>query len=166
MSREALPITNTQFAEAIKDLPIENIYAKAYEINNSIAHLTQSNQTLQEYSDSIKNDTSLDEWTRRNGDRDCLEAIEENEVVIKRQRDRVGLLKAEVERRGARWHEADPQASGPTVNGHVTNGDSTSTAGANMSNAEPSRPNDGEARRGTTARSGTNTTDDEDGLYL
>lgn len=170
MSHEALPITNAQFAEAIEDLPIENIYAKAYEINNSIAHLTQSNQTLQDYSDSVKNDISLDERTRRDGDKDCLEAIKENKVVIERQRDRVSLLKAEVERRGARWHEADPRASEPSTNGHVTNSDETSITDVDTSTIHSDtgtdRLNGHESRQNTTVRSGADTAGDEDGLYL
>lgn len=108
MSSETRPISPRSFAQAIEDLPLENIYGKAYEINNSIAHLRQSNKVLQEYSDSIKDDTSLDASVRTSGDKDCLEAIQENEVVIDRQRERVRLLKAEVERRGQLWHEADP----------------------------------------------------------
>lgn len=117
MSSEARPISPRSFAQAIEDLPLENIYGKAYEINNSIAHLQQSNKVLQEYSDSIKEDTSLDASVRANGDKDCLDAIQENEVVIERQRDRVRLLKAEIERRGQLWHEADPDKAEGTTNG-------------------------------------------------
>lgn len=71
-------------------------------------HLQKSNKVLQEYSDSIKEHASLDASLRAEGDRDCIEAIRENEVVIGRQKDRVRLLKGEVERRGQRWHEVDP----------------------------------------------------------
>lgn len=110
MSSETRPISPHSFAQAIEDLPLENIYGKAYEINNSIAHLQQSNKVLQEYSDSIKEDASLDPGVRAEGDKDCLDAIRENEVVIGRQRDRVRLLKAEVERRGQLWHEVDPDS--------------------------------------------------------
>lgn len=110
MSSETRPISPHSFAQAIEDLPLENIYGKAYEINNSIAHLQQSNKVLQEYSDSIKEDASLDAGVRAEGDKDCLDAIRENEVVIGRQRDRVRLLKAEVERRGQLWHEVDPDS--------------------------------------------------------
>jgi hypothetical protein len=106
MSSEARPITAAAFASALTDLPVENLYAKAFELNNSIAHLEHSNTQLKEYSDSIKNDSSLAEDVRREGDRDCEDAIKENDVVIARQRERIGLLKAEVERRGGRWHEA------------------------------------------------------------
>lgn len=107
MSAESQPITPAQFALAIQDLPVENLYAKAHELNNSIVHLSHSNTLLKEYSDSITQDTSLDAQTRASGDKDCLEAIAENEIVIERQRERIRLLKDEVERRGQVWHEGD-----------------------------------------------------------
>ena len=107
MSSGARPISSAEFALALEGLPMENIYSKASEIANSISHLERSNRTLQDYSDSIRSDTSIEGATREEGDRECLEAIKENEIVIQRQRDRVTLLKAEVERRGGRWHEGD-----------------------------------------------------------
>lgn len=118
MSSEARPITADAFATAVADLPVENLYAKAFELNNSISHLEQSNTHLKEYSDSIKNDTSLAVDVRREGDRDCEEAIRENDVVIERQRERIALLRREVERRGGRWHEAGVE-EGEEVNGYV-----------------------------------------------
>lgn len=119
MSSEARPITAAAFASALTDLPVENLYAKAFELSNSIAHLEHSNTQLKEYSDSIKNDASLAEDVRREGDRDCEDAIRENDVVIARQRERIGLLKAEVERRGGRWHEAGGAEEGQVANGHA-----------------------------------------------
>lgn len=121
---------------------MENIYGKAYEINNSIAHLQQSNKVLQEYSDSIKADDSLDASVRVNGDKDCLDAIQENEVVIERQRERVRLLKTEVERRGQLWHEADPDE--PASQASTSNG-----AGSNVQAQQQSsgRLTDDELRR-------------------
>ena len=108
MSAEARPISSAQFALAIQDLPVENLYAKAQEIENSISHLSRSNRQLQEYSDSIRNDTTISGETREEvGDKECLEAIAENEKVIERQRERVDLLKAEAERRGRSWHGAE-----------------------------------------------------------
>jgi hypothetical protein len=96
MSHEARPISPTRFASALEDLPLANLYSKALEIRNSIAHLQRSNEELQEYSDS-----------QPGGDEDCLEAVRENEIVIGRMKERVELVKREVERRGGRWHEAD-----------------------------------------------------------
>ena len=107
MSSESQPISADRFALAIHDLPVENIYSKAQEIANSISHLERSNKTLQDYVDSIRSDTSLPPATRQEGDKDCSEAIQENQIVIERQKERIELLKREVERRGGKWHEAD-----------------------------------------------------------
>jgi hypothetical protein len=101
MSHEARPISPARFASALEDLPLANLYSKALEIRNSIAHLQRSNGELQEYSDS-----------QASGDADCLEAVRENEIVIERMKERVELVKREVERRGGRWHEADVEADG------------------------------------------------------
>ena len=114
MSSESYPISASRFALAIHDLPAENLYSKAQELENSIAHLERSNRTLQEYIDSIRSDSSLPEATRREGDNDCSEAIQENETVIERQKERIELLKREVERRGGMWHGED---SSEKVNG-------------------------------------------------
>ena len=133
MSAETRPISPASFAKALEDLPIENIYSKVHEINNSIAHLKNSNKLLQEYSDSTKNDESLDAETRADGDKDSLDAIRENTVVVERQQDRVRLLKAEVERRGQRWHEIDPDESKHAINGNSevpANGDDNGNAGS------------------------------------
>jgi len=140
MSAEATPISAAQFALAIQDLPVENIYSKAHEIRNSISHLERSNQQLQAYIDSIKTDTSLPEDTRQEGDKDCSDAIHENAIVINRQKERMDLLKQEVERRGGRWHEAD---NGGEVNGSseelAPNGEAQATsrgAGGRLTNDE------------------------------
>jgi hypothetical protein len=104
MSSTTQPISPAQFRPAITDLPLENLFAKASEITNSITHLERSNAQLQTYSDSIRSDTTIDGGLREEvGDRECLEAIRENEVVIGRSRERLGLLREEVQRRGARW---------------------------------------------------------------
>lgn len=95
MSSEARPISPTQFATAVTDLPVENLYAKVVEIRNSVAHLERSNKELREYSDSVA------------GDADCLAAVRENEEVIGRMDDRIELVRKEVERRGQKWHEGE-----------------------------------------------------------
>jgi hypothetical protein len=110
MSHETRPISPARFASALEDLPLANLYSKAFEIRNSIAHLQRSNEELQAYSDS-----------QPGGDADCLEAVSENEAVIERMRERVGLVKREVERRGGTWHEADVEVDG--VNGEKGDGD-------------------------------------------
>ena len=119
MSHEARPISPARFASALEDLPLANLYSKALEIRNSIAHLQRSNGELQEYSDS-----------QPSGDADCLEAVRENEIVIERMKERVELVKKEVERRGGRWHEADVEVdrlngksdSGVVENGYINGG--------------------------------------------
>jgi hypothetical protein len=50
-----------------------------------------------------------------------LENIGENEIVIERMRERVGLVKREVEKRGGRWHEAGAEVDG--VNGEEGDGE-------------------------------------------
>ena len=107
MSREARPISPARFASALEDLPLANLYSKVFEIRNSIAHLQRSNEEMQAYSDS-----------QPGGDTDCLEALRENESVIQRMRERVGLVRREVENRGGRWHEADIEVDG--VDGEKT----------------------------------------------
>lgn len=161
MSAETRPISPNTFAQAIEDLPVENLYSKAFEINNSIAHLVKSNQSLQEYSDSIKNDTNLSPEVRAEGDKDCLEAIEENQIVITRQRERVQLLKAEVERRGQRWHEADPEEVKPT-NG--TTAQPAESDGRSIPSQTPSRLNDEELRQQLEARLADQS--DDEGMHL
>ncbi|KAJ9653527.1 hypothetical protein H2198_007309 [Neophaeococcomyces mojaviensis] len=168
MSAEARPISASEFAQTIEDLPVENLYSKAFEINNSIAHLRHSNKSLQEYSDSIRNDTTLDPNTRADGDKDCLDAIKENEVVIERQLERIGLLKAEVERRGGKWHEADPNSKQETPNGNdeasteIGQASSSTTAGSAQT---PARWTDDELRRQLEARMAEGTDEDE-GMHL
>jgi len=165
MSTETRPISPNSFATAIEDLPVENLYTKAVEINNSVAHLERSNRALQEYSDSLKNDESLDAETRQYGDKDCIEAIKENEVVIERQQERVRLLKAEVERRGQRWHEAEPKEKG-TSNGNEepARGSDNGTAAATDTPA-PTRLTDEELRRQIEERLAQDGGEDE-GMHL
>jgi len=166
MTSETRPISPNSFATAIEDLPVETLYSKAVEINNSVAHLGRSNWMLQEYSDSIKNDQSLDAETRQHGDKDCLEAIRENEVVIERQQERVRLLKAEVERRGQRWHEAEPKERG------TSNGSTDQTASAGSRDVPVPRIQtsthltDAELRRQIRARLREGDNDDAEGMHL
>jgi len=138
MSAEALPITASQFAMAIQDLPVENLYSKAHELTNSITHLEGSNKQLQEYSDSMRDDTSLPESTRHEGDKDCLEAIQENLAVIARQKERIALLRSEVERRGGRWHEG----AGEETNGHdaAESAEQAASTTATATNGAPAAP--------------------------
>ncbi|KAL3428020.1 secondary alcohol dehydrogenase [Phlyctema vagabunda] len=93
MSNDSNPISPARFAEALKDLPISTLHLKAAELRNSIAHLDYSNEQLVPFTQGSEPDP------------DCVEAIEENEVVIKRMLERIDLLKKEVEDRGVSWTE-------------------------------------------------------------
>jgi hypothetical protein len=156
MSSETRPISSSQFALAIHDLPLDTLYSKAAEIQNSIAHLQRSNKQLQEYSDSINNDQSLaGEVKEQVGDRECLEAIRENEVVINRQKERVGLLREEVEARGEIWH----MVSGDGIGGSALNG----AGGPGGAGPRP-RLTDDELRRQMAERMGDD--EDDEGIHL
>jgi predicted RNase H-like nuclease (RuvC/YqgF family) len=159
MSSESQPISAERFAFAIKDLPAENLYAKAQELENSIAHLERSNKTLQEYIDSIRSDTSLSESTRQEGDKDCSDAIQENQVVIERQKERIDLLKREVERRGAKWHEGDTNGTVNGSSGEVATNGSTAETERNAGG----RLTDEELRRQMMDRLGNDEDGDEEG---
>ncbi|KAB8199508.1 hypothetical protein BDV34DRAFT_231156 [Aspergillus parasiticus] len=122
MSAESLPITLAAFAEAIKELPLSSVYAKASELSNSIAHLRRSNQELRAFMNESC-DTEAEQ-------RELEIYITENEEVIRSMHERNLLLKSEIEGRGQQWIEmgdtasdarADenqqPSASEPATNG-------------------------------------------------
>ncbi|KAL2433291.1 hypothetical protein ABEF95_004887 [Exophiala dermatitidis] len=161
MSSESQPISAERFALAIQDLPVENLYSKAKEISNSVSHLERSNQQLQEYIDSIRTDSTLPESTRQEGDKDCAEAIQENNIVIERQKERIDLLKREVERRGGRWHEADEvkETNGSSVQA------TTEEAAPEARRSTGGTLTDEELRRQMMERLGEGD-DDEDGMHL
>jgi hypothetical protein len=92
MSASAVPINPAAFAEALTSLPLGSLYAKGAEIQNSIAHLQRSNEELQQF---IRETPG--------GDKDCEDAVKENEVVIERMAERITLLKTEIEGRGQTW---------------------------------------------------------------
>ncbi|KAH0538639.1 hypothetical protein FGG08_004776 [Glutinoglossum americanum] len=85
------PITLTAFIAALPPLPLSTLRLKAHELQSNIAHLTSSNVQLEPYADA--------------GDEVCREAIVENRDVIGRMEERLGAVRAEVERRGCRWEE-------------------------------------------------------------
>ncbi|MCJ1358316.1 MAG: hypothetical protein MMC33_008315 [Icmadophila ericetorum] len=89
MASYSTPISAARFATALPALPLSSLHAKGAEIRNSIAHLQASNEQLKEFMDQ--------------GDRECKEVITENEEVVRRMQERLGLLKVEVERRGHVW---------------------------------------------------------------
>ncbi|KAL8714281.1 MAG: hypothetical protein Q9225_006611 [Loekoesia sp. 1 TL-2023] len=105
MSASAAPIPLDRFAQAITELPLGNLHAKAAELRNSIAHLSSSNEQLQEYAND--------------GDQDCADAIRENNEVIDRMEIRIKLLRDEVENRGFRWGEDEPAIENGKADDHA-----------------------------------------------
>ena len=157
MSHEARPISPISFARALEELPISNLYSKAFEINNSIAHLERSNEELQAYSD-----------TQPSGDSDCLEAIRENVVVIVRMMERIEMVKNEVEKRGGRWHEAGADGEGAKENGvnGAVDGDGEHEEEVVQDAGRPQlggRLDDEELQRQLAERMGE---DEEEGMHL
>ncbi|KAF8253462.1 hypothetical protein K440DRAFT_519269, partial [Wilcoxina mikolae CBS 423.85] len=72
------------FQLAIADLELEQLHAESARLHNSIYHLERSNIALEEFKD----------------DGDCRIAIGENITTIERQRARIEMIRAEVEKRG------------------------------------------------------------------
>jgi hypothetical protein len=99
MSTESLPITPEAFAEAIKELPLAVLYSKVSELTNSIAHLHRSNSELRIYL-AETNDSEEDK-------QEIQRYVDENEGVAVSMKDRIGLLKTEVENRGQPWIELE-----------------------------------------------------------
>ncbi|CAK1355666.1 hypothetical protein CB0940_00633 [Cercospora beticola] len=154
MSSSSTPISPEMFAIAIKDLPVDTLYAKAAELLNSMQHLRDSNAQMAEFADS--------------GDEVCKEAISENDVVISRMQERIELCKAEVEGRGMRWtghvQAAEEKENGEAVNGTLTNGHAEQDESAVPETRVPSgRLTDEELRRQLEAQMGD---DGEDGVHL
>ncbi|EPE09169.1 secondary alcohol dehydrogenase [Ophiostoma piceae UAMH 11346] len=112
MSTEALPISPGRFAEAIKDLSVSTLHLKVLEIRNEITHLDYSNEQLLPFakgtaavlgaSASPSASTATEEIAP---DQDCIDAIQENMVVIERKMEQLKLVHAEVENRGISWSE-------------------------------------------------------------
>ena len=168
MSSSATPISPARFAAALSSLPLPNLHLKAAELNNSIAHLEYSNLQLQPLAEE--------------GDRDCKEAVEENGGTIARMKERIELLKAEVEGRGFRWSEGE--AEGRKGNGTVgMNGDGIEEPGNGNEQAERARSRavvnehgheadgrrrlgDEELARRLRERMAEDMMDDDDGLHL
>ncbi|MCJ1399916.1 hypothetical protein MMC11_003119 [Xylographa trunciseda] len=118
MSSNAPPITPARFVAALPDLPLSSLHAKAAELRNSIAHLEASNDQLRPFADE--------------GDIDCADAIRENEEVMTRMRERIVLLKTEVEGRGFLWDHGATDINGKEPGEEdldTANGDVTSEAG-------------------------------------
>jgi hypothetical protein len=99
MSATSNPIPADRFAEALIELPLATLYAKASEIRNSIAHLESSNKQLAEFA-------------AEDPDPVLADSVKENEEVILRMQERLHLIKLEVEGRGVPWVEPGSEAHG------------------------------------------------------
>lgn len=96
------PITPARFAAALKDLSAASLHLKVLEIRNSLAHLAHSNAQLRPFAEGT---VAAPGGAPGEPDADCADAIRENEAVIERMRDRIELVRAEVEERGLSWRE-------------------------------------------------------------
>lgn len=159
MSSTATPIPLDRFAEAITALPLSNLHSKAAEIRNSIAHLESSNLQLQPFAEE--------------GDRDCKDAITENDEVIRRMKERIECLKREVEGRGFRWGEDEGnlgngdagKVDGEAINGHGE-GEQAQTNGARSGDTERRGGRLGDEELARRLRERMEEDGEEDGLHL
>ncbi|KAG9656280.1 hypothetical protein KCU64_g5981, partial [Aureobasidium melanogenum] len=150
MSHEALPIDRARFAEALESLPLDALHSKVAELRNNMNHLRYSNEQMVPFADD--------------GDQDCKDAMYENLVVISRMHERIELLRAEVEKRGMRWSEAEVEDR--QVSERMVNGDSASTT-TTQSQPQSGRLTDEQLRAQLEARLAQDTQDDqEEGLHL
>ena len=157
------PIDPARFALALEDLSLASLHAKAAELRNSLYHLRHSNAQLQHFADE--------------GDADCKEVMAENEVVMERFRERVDLLKAEVEKRGMPWVSWDEEAAqsregmmngdAAMVNGDRMEASNSLRSGQDVQNGSAEAPNgslsDAELRRRMLQRMDD---DEQGGLHL
>ena len=115
---------------------------KVAEIQNSIAHLARSNKELEEYYSLASTSTTAVDGQRppedEEQDADCVLAVQENEAVIRRMRERIELVKEEVCRRGQKWQDSGGLEEGQAgVRGDIsTNNTSTSMNGGGLKEGE------------------------------
>jgi hypothetical protein len=145
MSSDALPISPSRFAEALKSLPLSTLHLKVLELRNSIAHLDYSNEQLRPFALGTSQPISSpsDPSQPQQPDQDCIDAIRENEQVISRMEERIRLVRAEVEDRGQKWEEFASKEELEKVGGEP--GETTT----NGVNGEPSVNGDGNGANGT-----------------
>ncbi|KAI9727490.1 MAG: hypothetical protein M1828_006432 [Chrysothrix sp. TS-e1954] len=154
------PIPPHRFALALESLPLPTLHSKAAELLNSIAHLIDSNRQLR----------------LEVADPDCAEALAENEVTVRRMRERVGLVRVEVERRGGRWGFGEVEAEigrlegemGGVEDGDLVGGGDARGEGVERGDggAASGRLTDEELRRRMEERMQDEEQGDEDGMHL
>ncbi|KAI1094245.1 hypothetical protein F5B19DRAFT_499985 [Rostrohypoxylon terebratum] len=109
MSSETQPINPARFAEALRELSAESLALKVLELRNAIAHLDYSNAELAPFAEGR---AAAPREPQGEPDRDCADAIAENEAVIARMQDRIERVRVEVERRGLSWGEFQGKSDG------------------------------------------------------
>jgi hypothetical protein len=112
MSAQARPISPTRFASALRDLTLPSLYNKISELRNQLAHLDYSNQEMLAFAEGTA--PGLTE-----PDKECITAIQENEVVIQRILQRLAMLRSEIERRGNAWIDVQAEEEGRLANGQT-----------------------------------------------
>ncbi|OBW69260.1 MAG: Uncharacterized protein AUREO_006960 [Aureobasidium pullulans] len=113
-------------------------------------HLRSSNEQMVPFADE--------------GDQDCKDAMYENLIVINRMNERIELLRAEVEKRGMRWSEAEVEDR--QISERMVNGDSTTRTQPTQS--QSGHLTDDELRAQLEARLAQHSHEDqeEEGLHL
>lgn len=125
MAAQIFTINPEAFTEALKELPLSAVYAKVSELRNSIAHLHRSNAEMKDFLEASQ---SEDERREMEG------YIRENEGVFASMRERLDMLRTEVERRGQSWIEEEGDGAKEEEKGDgvpVTNGDLNSSSNSN-----------------------------------
>ncbi|KAJ5855798.1 uncharacterized protein N7529_009742 [Penicillium soppii] len=143
MSTESLPITPGAFAEAIKELPLAVLYSKVSELTNSIAHLDRSNSELRAYL-AESNDSEEEK-------KEIQEYVSENDGVAVSMKERIGLLKTEVENRGQPWIELEELKrveDEDAAEAAAPNGDGSAATGATGATEATNGGQDGESEEG------------------
>jgi hypothetical protein len=144
----ATPITNARFAAALTDLSIASLHSKAAELRNSLYHLRHSNAQLQPFADT--------------GDRDCKDAIAENEAVMARLRERVDMLKVEVVMvRRMPWVEWDEEEGHEDGKKEVNGGHGGSDANLLNGTAAHEEAETGDTQDGRTQQTSGSLSDEE-----
>ncbi|KAL7268663.1 hypothetical protein RUND412_008702 [Rhizina undulata] len=151
MSVTSQPITPESFLRAIRDLELEQLHAESARLNNSIFHLRRSNVALAEFPDEPA----------------CQEAIAENEEVVRRQLERVDMIREEVERRGFRMGHGEEE-EGEKVNGVEGREGEESGIGLEGAERREGAPEGGETRDGGGGgvTEAARETEEEEGVYL
>ncbi|THY36107.1 hypothetical protein D6D01_00750 [Aureobasidium pullulans] len=152
---------------ALESLPLDALHSKVAELRNNMNHLRSSNEQMVPFADegdqgTVEHFSFLE--ARSNTSQDCKDAMYENLIVINRMNERIELLRAEVEKRGMRWSEAEVEDL--QVSERMVNGDSTTQTQPTQS--QSGRLTDDELRAQLEARLAQHIQEDqeEEGLHL